>query len=573
MRKQRAEPSERQAIRVDRADLVPPVDFGQGHRRRRLHEPEAEQCERRAERDHEQHQRARPLARGVHPQQPEAAEHGRLHERDHDPERDEDESDAHEEPDPPRGVHARGTGQDPPPGAPVCKAKRHAGPPRGASHEPDEQQEQDPDRDQGRRRVPDEGRHGGGTGLDPAAEEVRRAGAEDSARGHCVASGAPALGPRDGLGPLCLEVRAGRAVVERLLQLAPASLERDPRVRLRSRGRVARNRLHDGLDLLVRPEGVVAAHPRVRRAAEVEGGAELVRVAARRGVYDRVRPVDELELLVTPVGLLGALVRAVADRRRLRLQRFGGIGRVEVELDHLPVAFVRVVEVVEDVEEPVLEGDLARMAGFGGHVRVDGRRASASQEMALPVLVVAAGTERAARVVEVVLETVDQVLRARADLHQVGRVPGPAQRDGRLAEQQVDVERDVRLSGAALHRLLDEAHDRAVLLRERVLVSGRSAGAGGRDQSGRDHEREQRYMTRAYRHAASFDARRRIPLRLSCCSPSGPAHQASQPGGRHRRCHPMPGSRPSRTACGCRRAARGRCPSRLGRRRSRPRCP
>ena len=326
------------------------------------------------------------------------------------------------------------------------------------------------------------------------------------------------------------EVRAGRAVVERRLQLAPAPFERDPRVRLRSRRGVARNRLHDGPELVVRPEGVVAAHSRVRRAAEVEGGAELVRVAPRGGVDDRVRPVDELELLVAPVRPLGALVRAVADRGRLRVQRLGGIGRVEVELDHLPVAFVRVVEVVEDVEEPVLEGELARMRGVGRDVRVDGRRPAARGEMALPVLVVAARAERAAREVEVVLEAVDQVLRARADLHQVGRVPGPAQRDGRLAEQQVDVERDVRLSGAALHGLLDEAHDRAVLLRERVLVAGRRARRRDEDRRGRDHEREQRMEFQAQSHAERFDARRATPLRPSgSCSPSGPGDPGNRP--------------------------------------------
>ena len=118
----------------------------------------------------------------------------------------------------------------------------------------------------------------------------------------------------------------------------------------------------------MRPEGVVAAHARVRRAAEIQRGAELVRVAARGGVDDGMRPVDELELLVAPVRPLGALVRAVADRGRLRVQRLGGIGRGEVELDHLPVAFVRVVEVVEDVEEPVLKRELARMGGIGGHM-------------------------------------------------------------------------------------------------------------------------------------------------------------------------------------------------------------
>ena len=468
-----------------------------------------------------------PSPDGVDAQQPEAAEHERLHERDQDPERDEDavRCPRRARPAARRTCARHWTGSAPRRAGAQGEAARR--PPRGASHQPDEQKEQDPDRDQGVVWIPDEGRHGRGTCLDPAAEEVRRAGAEDPAGGHGVASERQRW-TSDGLGPLCLEVRAGRAVVERLLQLAPASLERDPRERLRSRGGVARNRLHDGPDLVVRPEGVVAADPRVRRAAEVEGGAELVRVAAGGRVDDRVRPVDELELLVAPVGLLGALVRAVADRGRLLVQRLGGIGRVEVELDHLPVAFVRVVEVVEDVEEPVLERELARMGGVGRRRARRRSAASVGEEMALPELVVAARDERAARVVEVVLVAVDEVLRARADLHQVGRVPGPAQRDGRLRRKEVDVEWDrTALRGRTPPAARRGARPGCTSARAPPRLGSKRSARGGREQSGRDHEREQRDMTRAYRHAARFDARRRIPLRLSCCSPSGPARRAT----------------------------------------------
>ena len=81
-------------------------------------------------------------------------------------------------------------------------------------------------------------------------------------------------------------------------------------------------------------------------------------------MHDRMRAADELELVVAPVRPLGALVLAVADDRRPPLERLLGVGRVEDELDHLPVALVRVVPVVEDVVEPVLERELAR-AGRG----------------------------------------------------------------------------------------------------------------------------------------------------------------------------------------------------------------
>jgi hypothetical protein len=85
---------------------------------------------------------------------------------------------------------------------------------------------------------------------------------------------------------------------------------------------------------------------------------------------------------------------------------------------------VQVVEVVERIEEPVLESELPRVARVGGDVRVHGRGTSLG-EPARPALVVAAGVEGIVREVEVVLEAIDEVLRGRADLHQVDGVRGP----------------------------------------------------------------------------------------------------------------------------------------------------
>ena len=73
-----------------------------------------------------------------------------------------------------------------------------------------------------------------------------------------------------------------------------------------------------------------------------------------------MRPVDELELVLAPRRLLGPLVLAVADGHRLTSERLTRVVRVEEELDVLPVAFVGVVPVVEDVVEPVLQGELTR---------------------------------------------------------------------------------------------------------------------------------------------------------------------------------------------------------------------
>ena len=66
----------------------------------------------------------------------------------------------------------------------------------------------------------------------------------------------------------------------------------------------------------MRAAGVVAADARLGRAAEVQRLGELVRVRAGRRVDDGMGAVDELELVVAPVGALGAFVRAVADLDR-----------------------------------------------------------------------------------------------------------------------------------------------------------------------------------------------------------------------------------------------------------------
>ena len=86
-------------------------------------------------------------------------------------------------------------------------------------------------------------------------------------------------------------------------------------------------------------------------------------------------------------------------------------GCVEDELDHLPVALVRVVEVVERVEEPVLERELPGDRLFADDVRVDDGLAALRQALS-PAVVVAAGSERVAREVEVVLEARHEVVRA-----------------------------------------------------------------------------------------------------------------------------------------------------------------
>jgi hypothetical protein len=200
---------------------------------------------------------------------------------------------------------------------------------------------------------------------------------------------------------------------------------------------------------------------------------------------------DAVELLlVRPVGPLGPLVGAVADRGGLRRERGARVVGVEDELDHLPVALVGVVEVVERVEEPVLQRDLPRVSRLGDDVRVDDGLA-ALRQAAGPQLVRAAGVEGVPREVEVVLVQPREVLGARADLHQVERVPGTAERDRRITEEHVDVRRDVRLARPAFLGLLDEADDGCVLLGERRLVGeigGRRRRGDERDGCGKRDE-------------------------------------------------------------------------------------
>ena len=86
-----------------------------------------------------------------------------------------------------------------------------------------------------------------------------------------------------------------------------------------------------------------------------------------------------------------------------------------------------------------------------------------------------------------VLEPVPEILTSWADLHEIGGAPRAAQGDGRLlVEQQLDVERVVRLARPALLLLLDEPDDRRIAFGKLAFV--REVGRSG----GRRDEREAR---------------------------------------------------------------------------------
>jgi hypothetical protein len=221
-------------------------------------------------------------------------------------------------------------------------------------------------------------------------------------------------------------------------------------------------------------------------------------VRARRRVDDGPGALHDLELVVVPRRRRRSLVGAVADLDRIAAERLGGVSGVEVQLDHLPVALVRVVEVVEGVEEPVLERDLARARWLGHDVGVHGGSV-VGREPLRPAFVGAARVERVAGEVEVVLPAAEEVLRRRGDPYEVAPIPGTAERDGRLVEEEVHVGRDVGLAVAALLRLLHELHDRRVPFRERLFVGVVGVRGGDRDECAErdDDDREPRGAARS----------------------------------------------------------------------------
>jgi hypothetical protein len=87
------------------------------------------------------------------------------------------------------------------------------------------------------------------------------------------------------------------------------------------------------------------------------------------------------------------------------------------------------------------------------------------------VLVTTSGPERVAGEVQVILVELREIGCGRPDLHEVYGIPRASKGDRWLVEEEVDVQRDVRLTGSALLCLLDEPDHRCVPFRERCLVT------------------------------------------------------------------------------------------------------
>ena len=282
--------------------------------------------------------------------------------------------------------------------------------------------------------------------------------------------------PAKRLAPLRLGRRAGRPVVDALLQLSPGALVREP-------GELAarpRNSLGQQLDRVgdfpLWSPCVVAAEPgAVLSATEVERRAVEGRMRAGGRVHHRVRALLS-QLRVRPLRRLTAAVLGVVGLIGARRDRLGDGARAEEQLQHLPVALMLVVEVVEVPVEPVLQRKTcdARLVRYPG---VDDRL-SALHHLPSVLLVHAPGMQRVAGEVEVVVRPETGKLRRRRSapdllLRARRTTRRPHHRDRRVPENDVDRRRHRRLPvRIAPSRLLAHEHDRRVLLGELQLRRG-----------------------------------------------------------------------------------------------------
>src|SRR5262249_36562861 len=204
----------------------------------------------------------------------------------------------------------------------------------------------------------------------------RRAAEGDPGRDNEALVAPVIIGPGDRLSPLLFQIRPAGSVVERLVLLSPVALEPQPWVLLQVSRLGRRDECDYGPNLEGGAARVVASNSLRSASAEMEVRSEVVGVRAERGIDDGMSSADDRQLGVSPASAFGSVVLAEADQDRLRRQRLSRCGGVEVELDHLPVAFVLVVEVVEDVEEPVLKRERVGILRLLDDAGVRGRRMS-----------------------------------------------------------------------------------------------------------------------------------------------------------------------------------------------------
>ncbi len=280
--------------------------------------------------------------------------------------------------------------------------------------------------------------------------------------------------------PLRLRIRPGDPVVEPGLLLTPAALEGEP-LEPRPSSRVGRHGDRSWCHLALRLARVVAADAGAALAVfDVDRRAVEGRVRAGGRVDDRVLAAL-LDLLIRPLGALAAAVLEQPHLRRPRGQRPPRAAGVEDDLHPLPVRLVDVVELVEVVVEPVLDGELlgARLAA---NVGVDDRRRLAGGDQVGEVLRVgAAGVERVAGQVQIpALAAPGDVGRPRARLRRAAAARRCDQLDPGVVEHGVDRGRLVLLGGVVAGELVGgpQHHDRRVAIDQlRTGVAQRRRGS------------------------------------------------------------------------------------------------
>ena len=188
---------------------------------------------------------------------------------------------------------------------------------------------------------------------------------------------------------------------------------------------------------------------------------------------------------------------------------------VEVELDHLPVALVQVVPVVEGVEVPVLQRQLAWDIRLRGDVRVRDDRPPLGH--APRPLARTRSPDRGRRPGNRGGSRRDpgEVLPGGCDLDEVGPAPRPTQRDGRIREQQTDVHGQIRRARPALPIGREPEHRREAL-GERCLI-------------GEARERGRRSASASRAVASAAPSAARALMRVSLALASDDAKLASGP--------------------------------------------
>src|SRR5262249_10721491 len=270
-------------------------------------------------------------------------------------------------------------------------------------------------------------------GGDRAAERAGHALAERDRRRNLEAPLAQPSLPGERRRPTILRRRSHRPGVRAGASLAPPPFVAEPCEGALRGDRPGREERRLQSVAVRRPACVFTAPAFACAVPEPERARIVVGVGAGRHVDERMGP-GALELRAVPARALTALVLCVCDLERPAPQGLTYGVRCERELDALPVALMLVVEVVEVVVEPVLQGDAVPNPGLAREGGVGEGRGRAEDGARRP-LVAATGVGGVAGVVEVVVAALSVEIPAGGRAQHSGRADEP---HGRIAEDAVD---------------------------------------------------------------------------------------------------------------------------------------